>query len=156
MFTGDRSGEWLYRALFKAGFSNRPESVSRADGLKLKGCYITAAVRCAPPENKPTRNEFQNCRPFLLEELTLLRNVRVILGLGKIGFDAAFDALCAVHQLNPSPRPRFSHGASFRIGDVCLIGSYHPSQQNTFTGRLTEAMFDAVFRKVRMIVKEAQ
>jgi uracil-DNA glycosylase family 4 len=152
MFTGDRSGEWLYRALHKAGFSNQPASATASDRLRLNNCYITAAVRCAPPGNKPTREEFANCRSYLLEEVSLLSNVSVVLGLGRIGFDAAVEAVCTVRGIHSSTRPRFAHGATFRIRDVRFLASYHPSQQNTFTGRLTESMFDAVFRKaVRLL-----
>jgi uracil-DNA glycosylase family 4 len=154
MFTGDRSGEWLYRALHKTGFSNQPTSVSSEDKLRLTDCYITAAVRCAPPGNKPTKDEFRNCRPFLLEEVALLRRVKVVLGLGRIGFDAAIDAVCEGRRLRLSPRPRFSHGASLKIGGIRVLGSYHPSQQNTFTGRLTEPMFDAMFRKARKVMED--
>jgi uracil-DNA glycosylase family 4 len=153
MFTGDRSGEWLYRALHKAGFANLPVSVSRHDKLRLTDCYITAAVRCAPPDNKPSREEFANCRPYLLEEVSILRNVRVVLGLGRIGFEAAVGALGMVRGINFTRRPRFVHGASYENGGVQFVCSYHPSQQNTFTGRLTEKMFDDVFRKVRKLLK---
>ncbi len=163
MFTGDKSGEWLYRALHKAGFANKANSEHRNDGLLLKDCYITAACRCAPPDNKPTPNELKTCRPFLLRELALLRNVRVVLGLGKIGFDNAFDALLAARLIRPTKRPIFKHGATIPFiplspgrgieGEgVYLLASYHPSQQNTFTGKLTEAMFDQIFIKVKTLL----
>src|SRR6266404_7149274 len=145
MFTGDRSGDWLYGALHAAGFANQPESMHRGDGLKLTDCYITAAVRCAPPANKPATIEFARCRPYLIQELKLFKNIRVVIALGKI----AFDSFLAAHQKNggrvPRPRPRFGHGASVVLPDsVTLIASYHPSQQNTFTGKLTRLMFQAV------------
>ena len=156
MFTGDRSGEWLYRALHKAGFANLPVSTSRHDKLRLTDCYITATVRCAPPENKPTKEEFRNCRPYLLEEVLLLTNLRVVLGLGRIGFDAAFDAVSSARRFTAVKRPRFAHDAVCRVGDIHFISSYHPSQQNTFTGRLTEPMFDSVFRRALTLLKRNQ
>lgn len=152
MFTGDRSGEWLYRALHKFGFATEPESVSRTDSLRLIKCYITATVRCAPPGNKPSREEQEACRPFLCSELSILRSVRVILGLGKIGFDTALDAWGLVHGERMKPRPRFAHGEVFSAGSIHFIASYHPSQQNTFTGRLTVPMFDSVFDTARRIL----
>lgn len=153
MFTGDRSGEWLFRALYRAGFSNQPESHHRDDDLRLKGAYIAATCRCAPPENKPLPGEIANCREYLLEELRLLPRLRVLLGLGKIGFDAAFDAARAVGYTNERVRPKFGHGAEFALSPrLWLLGSYHPSQQNTFTGKLTEPMFDAVFARAAQIL----
>jgi uracil-DNA glycosylase family 4 len=153
MFTGDRSGDWLFRALHKAGFANQPISVHRDDGLKLTDCYITATLRCAPPQNKPTPEEIANCRPYVLREIELLKNVQVILGLGKIGFDNALSAFAEVHDLNLSPRPKFGHGVEYEINSkLTLIGTFHPSQQNTFTGKLTEAMFDRIFRRVRELL----
>ena len=152
MFTGDRSGEWLYRALHKAGFSNLPASVSRNDKLRLTDCYITAAVRCAPPDNKPTRDEFCACRPYLHAEVTMLKKINVVLGLGKIGFEAAVETFSVVRNISFTKRPKFSHGATYLNNGIHFICSYHPSQQNTFTGRLTEAMFDDVFRKAKRIV----
>lgn len=149
MFTGDRSGEWLFRALHKAGYANQASSTAREDGLELTNCYITASVRCAPPGNKPFPQEFSACRPYLLRELQLLKNVRVILGLGKSAFDTAFDTVKASQKTTLVKRPKFSHGAHVNLNDiVTLVGSYHPSQQNTFTGKLTEKMFDGVFGKV--------
>jgi uracil-DNA glycosylase len=150
IFTGDRSGDWLYGALHAAGFANQPESVHRDDGLTLTDCYITAAVRCAPPDNKPNRVEFERCRPYLIEELKLFRNLRVVIALGKI----AFDSFLAAYQENggamSKPRPRFGHGASVVLPNgVTLIGSYHPSQQNTFTGKLTRPMFHSIFARAR-------
>lgn len=147
IFTGDESGNWLYRALYNAGFSNQPTSSTRNDNLKLTDAYITAACHCAPPQNKPLPNEIRNCRPFLLKELVLLKNLRVVVGLGKIGFDAVFDSFRELGRTGLTSRPKFGHGVVVRINDdVVLIGCYHPSQQNTFTGRLTEKMLDSIFR----------
>ena len=155
MFTGDRSGEWLFRALHRAGFANQAEAVSRADGLRLFDCYITAACRCAPPDNKPMREEIFNCREYLLREWRLLPRVRVVLGLGKIGFDAAFDAARQLHYTDLKARPRFGHGAEVRLGEnLVLMGTYHPSQQNTFTGKLTQPMLDAIFSRAREFFSE--
>jgi uracil-DNA glycosylase family 4 len=152
VFTGDRSGEWLFRSLFAAGFANRPHSEHRGDGLRLHDCYVTAAVRCAPPGNKPLREEFDACRTFLVRELTLLARVRVVVSLGQLAFRAYLDARRALACPIPSPLPRFQHGHGVDLGDVSLIASYHPSQQNTFTGRLTVEMLDAVFRRARGIL----
>jgi uracil-DNA glycosylase family 4 len=147
MFTGDESGRWLFRALHRAGLAALPDSVRRDDGQKLAGCYITAAVRCAPPANRPLPAEFRRCRPFLLEEIALLEGVRVVVGLGRIGFDAALEAFRALGRISFGARPAFAHGAERRFGELTFFGSYHPSQQNTFTGRLTEAMLDDLFRR---------
>jgi uracil-DNA glycosylase len=152
IFTGDRSGDWLYGALYDAGFANQPTSVHKDDGLVLHDCYITAAVHCAPPDNKPTPEEFVSCRPYLLQELTLLRRMRVVIALGQIAFAAYLHARRELHRSVPSPLPRFGHGATVALGDVTLIGSYHPSQQNTFTGRLTREMFASVFQKARSLL----
>jgi len=155
MFTGDRSGDWLFRALHKAGFANHPTSMHRDDGLQLMDCYITATARCAPPQNKLTPVEIANCRPYLLREIELLKNVQVILGLGKIGFDNALSAYSKVYNLQMTPRPKFGHGVEHRLnGKLTLMGTFHPSQQNTFTGRLTEAMFDKIFRRVRQLLQD--
>jgi uracil-DNA glycosylase len=151
IFTGDRSGDWLFAALWRAGFANQPQSVSRDDGLRLKGCFVTAAVRCAPPGNRPTPTERDNCLPYLERELELLRSVRVIVCLGAFAWDAALRALAALGAPTPRPRPRFAHGASVAIGRFTLLGCYHPSQQNTFTGRLTEAMLDEVFQRAKAL-----
>ena len=148
MFTGDRSGIWLYRALFRAGFANQPESIHGGDGLVLHDCYVTAAARCAPPNNKLLPGELHTCQPFLLRELLLLRRVRVVVGLGSVGFRAAAECLRAIGRIEYGQRPSFAHGAVHRFRGLTLIASYHPSQQNTFTGRLTERMFDRVFRLV--------
>lgn len=155
MFTGDESGNWLYRALFKAGFANQPTSIHQRDGLKLTDCYITAACHCAPPKNKPLAAEVTNCRPFLLEEIALLKNVRVIVGLGRVGFDAALAAFATAGKIHLEKKPRFAHCALYTFGDLAFIASYHPSQQNTFTGRLTEAMLDSAFRTARNVLKSA-
>jgi len=150
IFTGDESGNWLYEALYQFGVSNQPTSIGRNDGLRLKDCYITAAVRCAPPANKPTREEFERCRPYLVEELKLLKRVRVVLALGKIAFDSFLKAYQEIGGTVSKPRPQFGHGASNRLGDgLTLLASYHPSQQNTFTGKLTRIMFHEVFRKAK-------
>jgi uracil-DNA glycosylase family 4 len=147
IFTGDRSGDWLFAALWRAGFANQPESVSRDDGLELRNCYVTAAVRCAPPANKPTPAERDNCLPYLVRELELLARVRVVVCLGGFAWDAALRTLNA-----PRPRPRFAHAAEAGVSHYTLLGCYHPSQQNTFTGRLTEAMLDGVFERARELV----
>jgi uracil-DNA glycosylase family 4 len=154
MFTGDNSGNWLYRALYKAGFANQPESVHRRDGLTLRDCYITATLRCAPPRNKPTADEIANCKPFLLREVEMLKNVRVVIGLGRIGFDAALNAYRELGRVDFTTRPKFAHGAVYRFGTLTFIASFHPSQQNTFTRRLTVPMFDAVFAKARRILRQ--
>ncbi|MBI2527879.1 MAG: uracil-DNA glycosylase [Candidatus Rokubacteria bacterium] len=146
MFTGDRSGDWLFRALHGAGLANTPISRGRDDGLRLRGAYITAALRCAPPANKPTPAEMERCRPYLIDELALLRRVRVVVALGRIGWDAYLRARRAAGLSLPRPLPRFGHGARSRMPDgVILLGSFHPSQQNTFTGRLTRPMLRSVF-----------
>ena len=152
IFTGDRSGDWLFAALWRAGFASQPQSVSRDDGLALADCYITAAVRCAPPANRPTPAERDNCRAYLVRELALLRVARVIVCLGAFAWDAALRAVALAGQEPPRPRPRFGHGASAQLGRWTLLGCYHPSQQNTFTGKLTEAMMDAVLSRARELV----
>jgi uracil-DNA glycosylase family 4 len=149
IFTGDRSGDWLFAALWRAGLANQPTSVSRDDGLRLRGCYVTASVRCAPPGNRPLLSERGNCQPYLERELALLRSLRVIVCLGGFAWDAALRALVAHGQQLPRPRPRFGHGATDSVGRYELLGSYHPSQQNTFTGRLTEQMLDEVFERAK-------
>ena len=150
MFTGDRSGDWLYRALHRFGFASQPNSTDRNDGLHLIDCYITAAVHCAPPDNKPLPQEFANCRQYLLEELQRLKNVRVVIPLGMIGFKTYWTARKELDWKNPERMPAFSHGGVTVLDDgVHIVSSYHPSQQNTQTGKLTETMFDEVFRKAR-------
>jgi uracil-DNA glycosylase family 4 len=150
IFTGDRSGDWLYGALHSAGFANQPNSEHREDGLKLNDCYITAAVRCAPPDNKPSLAEFNRCRPYLMQELKLFGQLRVVVVLGKIAFDSFLAAYQANHGVVPKPRPRFGHGVTADLPDgIRLICSYHPSQQNTFTGKLTKPMFQSIFEQAR-------
>ncbi len=154
MFTGDASGDFLYEALHRFGFSSSPIARSLDDGLTLTDCYITAAARCAPPGNKPTRQEFDNCRPYLEQELRLLPNVRVVLGLGHVGHEAWLRASGWWARLKASERPRFGHGSASRMPDgVFLVGAYHPSRQNTNTGKLTRRMWYGVFRKVRGLLE---
>ncbi len=154
IFTGDRSGDWLFRALFKAGFANQPHSISRSDGLQLTDCYISAVVRCAPPGNKPNRDEVINCRPFLKQEFHLLSRVRVILALGQFAFINMLQTLEEVGLGPFKPRPKFAHGVQIPLTEkLLLLASYHPSQQNTFTGKLTEPMFDAIFEQVNFILQ---
>ncbi len=145
MFTGDESGNWLIRALYQTGFASQPASLHRGDGLRLTDCFITAAVRCVPPGNKPLPEEFRNCRPWLLAELRLLERMKVVVGLGKIGFDAAATALRELGLVSFTRRPAFGHGVRWDLGRVTLLGTYHPSQQNTFTGKLTAPMLKQVF-----------
>jgi uracil-DNA glycosylase family 4 len=151
MFTGDRSGDFLYRELYEAGFANQPTSLRCNDGLKLRNCYITAALRCAPPQNKPQPSEMRNCQPYLEEELGLLKRVRAVLVLGRIAFDAYLRLLAKRVTLPPRSSLRFGHGASFQLpaGLPRLFCSYHPSQQNTQTGRLTPQMFHRVLKDIR-------
>ena len=142
VFTGDRSGEWLYRAMFRAGLANQPTSVSAADGLELHGAWVTAVVKCAPPDNKPLPAERLNCRPFLQRELAALARLKVVLCLGAFAFNAACD------EFGVRPRPKFGHGGQYVADNgLTMLSSFHPSQQNTFTGRLTEAMLDDVFTR---------
>lgn len=152
IFTGDRSGDWLYGALHRAGFANQPTSKHRGDGLRLQGCYVTACVRCAPPGNKPTTEERDHCLPYLVEELKLLKKVRVIVCLGAFAWDGALRVLKKLGHRAPR-RPRFGHGAEAVVGPYTLLGCFHPSQQNTFTGRLTEQMLDAVFSRCAALTK---
>lgn len=153
LFTGDKSGEWLFRALHKAGFASQPDSTHAHDGLELSDCLISCAVRCAPPDNKPLPEELRNCRPWLLDELRLLTRLRVVVGLGKIGFDCAFDALKEANLTQLKSRPKFAHGATFEVAPTLwLVGSFHPSQQNTFTKRLTEPMLDEVFATAKKVM----
>jgi uracil-DNA glycosylase family 4 len=144
VFTGDRSGDWLFAALHRAGYASTPTSVAADDGLTLRGAWVTAAVRCAPPANKPTVGERNRCLPYLRGELDLLREVRVMVALGQFAWDVM------VRELGVRPMPRFGHLAEVAVsGGRTLVASYHPSQQNTFTGKLTEPMFDAVFDRAR-------
>lgn len=149
VFTGDSSGDFLFAALYRAGFANKPTSYSRDDGLKLCDVYIGAAARCAPPDNKPSPQEFANCNPYLQREFELLPNVGVLIGLGLIGFNAALGVLDRHGVALPRPRPKFGHNVLYRIGQYSVIGTYHPSRQNTNTGKLTQTMFDAVFARAR-------
>ncbi len=153
MFTGDRSGDFLYAALYRAGFASQPESVHRGDGLTLRDAYITAAARCAPPKNRPTAAELANCLPYLQAELRLLPEVRVILALGGIAFDYTLRALRNLGGTLPRPKPGFAHGAEIPLGDYVLMGCYHPSQQNTFTGRLTPSMMDAILQRASSLLQ---
>ncbi len=147
MFTGDRSGDWLYAALHRAGIANQARSEHRDDGLRLTDAYITAVNRCPPPANKPTPAERDNCLPFLVRELALLERARVIVTLGSYAWDGTLRALRERGVEVPRPKPKFGHGAEASAGMYSLIGCYHPSQQNTFTGKLTEPMMDAVFAR---------
>lgn len=163
MFTGDRSGEFLYRALYDTGFANQPTSRDRNDGLELRNCYITAPVRCAPPKNKPTPEELRNCQPYIERELEVLKRVRAVLVLGRIAFDSYLRLLAKREGFSRRPTMVFSHGASFTLpvlfspqagsGPLLdlprLFCSYHPSQQNTQTGRLTQEMLQRVLRDIR-------
>jgi uracil-DNA glycosylase family 4 len=157
IFTGDRSGDWLYRALHAAGFASQPHSISRDDGMRLRDCYITAAVRCAPPGNKPLPEEFDQCRPFLAEELRLLARVLVVVALGRIAFEGYLKACRELGRSLPRPLPAFGHGKVHHLPwGVTLIGSYHPSQQNTFTGKLTKRMLESIFATARKTLARAR
>jgi uracil-DNA glycosylase len=146
VFTGDRSGDWLYRAMHRAGMANQPMSVSADDGLALRGAWVTAAVKCAPPDNKPLPEERRACQPFLVRELALLASLRVVVCLGAFAYDAA----CRHFEVRP--KPKFGHGVEVAAANgLTLLCSFHPSQQNTFTGRLTEAMLDAVFSRAAVM-----
>jgi uracil-DNA glycosylase len=153
MFTGDRSGDWLYAALRRAGLANQALSEHRSDGLRLADAYITAVNRCPPPANRPTPAERDNCLPFLVRELALLERARVIVTLGSYAWDGTLLALRERGDAVPRPKPRFGHGAEVIAGPYTLLGCYHPSQQNTFTGRLTEPMMDAVFARARDLAR---
>jgi uracil-DNA glycosylase family 4 len=149
VFTGDRSGDWLFASMYRTGFANQPESVAIGDGLRLDGAWVSAAVRCAPPANKPTPAERDECLPYAAEELRLLKDVHVIVCLGQFGWDAA----CRLLALRP--KPKFGHGAEHALPDGrTLLATFHPSQQNTFTGKLTEPMIDAVFARARELAKD--
>ncbi len=155
IFTGDRSGDWLFRALHLAGFANQPTSVSAADGLRLTDAYVTAAVRCAPPGNTPLIEESRECEGYLLAELRLLDRVRVVIALGRIAWQAYLRARRVLGEPLPRVAPVFGHGVRVGFDDrITLIGSYHPSQQNTFTGRLTRSMFQRIFSTARRILEE--
>jgi uracil-DNA glycosylase family 4 len=149
MFTGDRSGDWLYAALHRAGYASQPESIRGGDGLRLRDAYVTAVVRCAPPANRPTPAERDNCLPYLARELELLDHSKTIVALGGFAWDGALRALRKLGCEIPRPRPHFGHEAEVTIGKWRLLGCYHPSQQNTFTGRLTEPMLDSILARAR-------
>jgi uracil-DNA glycosylase family 4 len=149
VFTGDRSGDWLMAALHRAGLANQPLSVARDDGLRLVDTWVTAAVKCAPPANRPTPRERDTCQPWALQELSLLPEVRVVVALGGFAWDAALRLRGAEGDAPPRPRPRFAHGAELAGRRWTLLGCFHPSQQNTFTGKLTEPMLDQVFARAR-------
>ncbi len=153
MFTGDRSGEWLYAALHRAGLANRAESERRGDGLRLRDAYVTAVVRCAPPANKPAIEERDNCIPYLERELALLERSRVIVALGSFAWDGALRTARALGAEVPRPKPRFGHGAEADLGRWALLGCFHPSQQNTFTGKLTVPMIDAAFARAKELAR---
>ena len=152
IFTGDRSGDFLFASLHRTGFANRAESRRAGDGLLLRDAWVTAVNRCAPPGNRPTPEERDRCLPFLAEELRLLERVGAIVALGAYAWDGALRAAAARGQAAPRPRPRFGHGAEVEIGPYTLLGAYHPSQQNTFTGKLTPPMLDAAFQRARELV----
>lgn len=153
MFTGDSSGDWLYEALHRFGFASQPTATHREDGLRLRGCWISAAARCAPPGNRPLPIELARCRAYLETELHLLSRVRVVLVLGRIAHDAFLRAGGWWERLPPRKRPRFAHGAVTRLPDGrWLVASYHPSRQNTNTGKLTRAMWFSAFRRVRRLL----
>jgi uracil-DNA glycosylase family 4 len=156
MFTGDSSGDWLYRALHAFGFASQSDSVARDDGLRLRDCFVSAAARCAPPGNRPLPVELDRCRPYLAAETRLLNRVEVVVALGHVAHDAWLRASGWHARLAPSDRPRFAHGAEARMpGGLTLLSSYHPSRQNTNTGRLTKPMWDEVFRRAREILDSA-
>jgi uracil-DNA glycosylase family 4 len=149
VFTGDRSGDWLFAALHRAGYANQPRSERRDDGLRLNDAWIAAVNRCPPPGNRPTPEERDNCLPYLALELELLVRVRAIVALGAFAWDGALRALREHGEQVPRPRPRFGHGAEAAVGPYTLLGCFHPSQQNTFTGRLTEGMMEEVLERAR-------
>jgi uracil-DNA glycosylase len=153
VFTGDRSGDFLYASLFRTGFANQPTSVSVDDGLELRDLTITAAVRCAPPANKPTPVERDTCLPYFARELDLFDRVRVIVVLGAFAYEATARVLAAAGSPLPTPRPRFTHGLEVPTARAVVVGCFHPSQQNTFTGKLTEPMIDAVFLRARELAE---
>ena len=156
MFTGDRSGDWLYRALYKAGLANQPHSTSKDDGLELNDVLITAAVRCAPPANKPLPDERDACRSWIEQEFDLVNSVRVIVTLGNFAYLQILRILASRGHSIPRPRPRFSHGVELSIGSTTVLASYHPSQQNTFTGKLTEEMFDRIWARAKQLIRLEQ
>lgn len=154
MFTGDKSGDFLYAALHRAGFCNQSQAYARDDGLILKDVFISAVARCAPPDNKPLPDELENCRLFLESEIHLLQSTRVFLALGKIAYDQLFRILTDLGETGSLAKPAFSHGLAVPLAHYTLMASYHPSQQNTQTGRLTQEMFDGIFQEVRLYLDE--
>jgi uracil-DNA glycosylase family 4 len=152
VFTGDRSGEWLFASLHRTGFANQPTSRSREDALRLRGAFVAAAVRCAPPGNKPLPSEHDNCRPYLERDLELLEP-RVIVALGSVAWRSVLQAHRDLGRQVPRPAPRFGHAAEYDLGESVLLGCFHPSQQNTFTGKLTAAMTDAVFARALALLE---
>jgi uracil-DNA glycosylase family 4 len=152
IFTGDRSGEFLYPSLHRAGLSNRPSSVSREDGLRLVSTYIAAVNRCAPPQNRPTTVERDNCLPYLEQEIDALERLHVIVALGSFAWEGALRALASLGHAR-RPKPRFGHGAEAEVGPYVLLGSFHPSQRNTFTGTLTPEMLDAVLGRAAELAR---
>ncbi|MGZ4676530.1 MAG: uracil-DNA glycosylase [Acidimicrobiia bacterium] len=155
VFTGDRSGDWLFAALHRAGYANQPTSVALDDGLALHDAYVAAAVRCAPPDNKPTREERDTCLPFFVRELTALTEVSVIVTLGAFAYEALWGVMRDSGVALPRPRPKFGHGVEVPTARATIVGCFHPSQQNTFTGKLTEPMLDAVFARARELTSRA-
>ncbi|MDQ3987519.1 MAG: uracil-DNA glycosylase [Actinomycetota bacterium] len=149
IFTGDRSGDWLFASLHRCGFANQPKSVAADDGLKLTDAYVAAAVRCAPPANRPLPEERDRCRPYLEREIELLARIKVVVALGSFAWDVALRCHSSLTGRSVSPKPRFGHLSEVDLDRFALVGSYHPSQQNTFTGKLTEGMLDAVFSRAR-------
>lgn len=155
VFTGDRSGDWLFAALYRAGFANQPTSTRSDDGLRLRDVFVTAAVKCAPPANKPTPDERNRCQPFLVGEIEALQRLRAIVCLGRFGWDQVIRTLRVAGHALPGPMPTFGHLAEVRVpGGPALIGSYHPSQQNTFTGKLTGPMIDEVFATAKRALED--
>jgi uracil-DNA glycosylase family 4 len=153
IFTGDRSGDFLFASMYRVGFANQPTSIARGDGLRLNGGWVTAVNRCAPPGNRPTPKERDTCLPYLETELSELASLRVLVALGAFAWDGVLRALAAIGHTIPRPRPTFGHGAEASIEPLHLIGCFHPSQQNTFTGKLTEAMIDAVLTRARVLAR---
>jgi uracil-DNA glycosylase family 4 len=152
MFTGDRSGDFLFGSLYRTGFASQPGSVALDDGLTLHGCFLSAVNRCAPPDNQPAPEEREQCLPYLARELRLLAGVRLVVALGAYAWDGVLRVMAREGESVPRPKPRFAHGAEVDVGRYRLLGTFHPSQQNTFTGRLTEPMLDAVFLRARAAV----
>lgn len=151
VFTGDQSGDWLFASLHRTGFANQPTSVTRDDGLELTDIWVTASVKCAPPQNRPSTSERDNCLPWFERELELLTEVTLFVALGGFAWDAVIRSVRAMGGVVPRPKPRFGHGAVTPVGGRTMLGCFHPSQQNTFTGRLTEPMTDEIFRQARAL-----